>query len=281
LFDVTVKRPESIEEIRNLTAQTPLPRKFLAGGTDLCVNARHGQDTGTWIDLSCIQELKGVIETPEYLIIGSMETITSLKENNLVQKWAPALWQACSKFASVTIRNMATIGGNCANASPAADGLTALYAEDSTVIVNNNGIERHIPVDSLCTGVKKTMLVQDDLIRAFRIPKRSHKGVFMKIGARESLAISKVCMAMTGIINEGRVSNLRISLGAVGQTILRALKTERFLENHMPDEETIREAQNLITGECAPINDQRSTADYRRAMTAVLLGRCLSELRLS
>ncbi|HOX22207.1 MAG TPA: xanthine dehydrogenase family protein subunit M [Elusimicrobiales bacterium] len=282
MLKVTIAKPASLKDLYKTLARTPGPRKFLAGGTDLCVSARHGAGVPcNWLDISDIPELQAVKISGKTIQLGSARRLHDLENSPLVQRWLPALHKAMPHFASPPLRQMATLGGNCANASPSADGVCALCAEGAKAVIRHpNGKQTLLPVEKLFTGPKKTILKQDELIVRFEIPKTGHRGSYQKLGARRALAISKIALAATAWLDGNIITDIRIFLGAVGPTVLRACKTEAALRGSaLGSEKSLRQAAELIASECSPIDDQRSTARYRRAMSPVLLERALAELR--
>jgi len=281
MLRVTITKPRSLKELSKTLSSTPQPRKFLAGGTDLCVGARHGMGVPcNWVDISDLPELQGVKISGNTIKIGAARRLCQLEDSPLVERWLPALHKALPQFASPPLRHMATLGGNCANASPSADGVCALCAEGAKAVIRlPNGKKKLVAVEQLFTGPKKTILKQDELITGFEIAKTAHKGCYLKLGARRALAISKITVSACVWLKAGVITDIRIFMGAVGPTVLRAVRTEAALRGTpIASETAARKAAEIIQAECCPIDDQRSTARYRRAMAPVLLGRVLSEI---
>jgi len=250
---------------------------YLAGGTDLVVAYKKGmQASDVWVDISALDDLKKIEEKKGSILIGSLVTYSGIMSSAVIKKWAPSLFSVCPQFALPAIRNSATLGGNCANASPAGDGIPALYAEGADVIIAGRGSKRKFPIEKIFTGPGRTILKKGELITGFEISKRpGAKGVFVKLAPRGGLGISKVSLALSAHFTEGKIDAVNIALGAVGPTVLRAVRAEQYLLGKSVGRDVINEAQKVILNDCSPITDFRSTAEYRKAMVAVLLKRAL------
>jgi CO/xanthine dehydrogenase FAD-binding subunit len=170
----------------------------------------------------------------------------------------------------VQIQNRGTIGGNVANASPAGDSLPVLAAAEATVVLKSAAGLRRVPFDAFYTGYRATVRRPDELIVAFEIPAIRGRQWFRKVGTRAAQAISKVVVA--GVVERG---STRIALGSVAPTVVRARRTEAALAEGA----TVDAAQRVLMDEIAPIDDIRSTADYRRRVAANLLGKMLTQSR--
>lgn len=283
MLDIDILQPKSLNELWKTVSKLGNSFRYLAGGTDLVVVAKHGIGTPcTWIDITKIKELKKIEQKSNSIFIGALVTYAEIEESELIQKWAPALYAVPPEFASPPIRSLATLGGNCANASPAGDGLPALYVEGAKVVLKLKNFTREVPIEKFFLGPRKTVLKKNELIVGFRIAKKPYtKGTFLKIGPRKGLAIAKASLALSLRSNgSGTIQDIKIALGAVGPTVLRASKTEALLLGQKIDDESIKKAQELVQTEASPITDHRSTAEYRRAMCGVLLARALKRFML-
>jgi len=167
----------------------------------------------------------------------------------------------------VQIQNRGTIGGNVANASPAGDTLPVLAAADAVVVLQSAGAVRRVPFAEFYTGYRRTVRRADELIVGFEIPPVRGRQWFRKVGTRAAQAISKVVVA--GIVGD----EVRVALGSVAPTVVRAVRTEAALARGA----SVAEAQRVLTDEIAPIDDVRSTAEYRRRVAANLLARMLAD----
>ncbi len=282
MIDVEIVQPKSLPELWRTLSKLRGPYRYLAGGTDLVVVAKHGVGVPcTWVDISAIKELKKIEDKKDCISVGALVTYAELSESDKIAKWAPSLFAVCPEFASPPIRSLATAGGNCANASPAGDGIPAYYAEGAQVVLKLKSAVRRVPIEKFFLGPRKTVLKKDELVYALELPKKKGwTGAFYKVGPRKGLAIAKASMAVCAKITDGIIDDIRIALGAVGPTVLRAVKTETLLKGRAWSSDLSARAQETVQTECSPITDHRSTADYRRAMTGVMLKRVLARLDL-
>ena len=266
-------------------------RRYLAGGTDLVAGAnsasagvtarpnggRPGQSE-VWVDISGLKELRGIKETKISLMIGAGVKIAELEVSPLVRRWLPVLSAAIPHFASPSLRNMATIGGNAANASPCADAVCALCAEKAQVWLEFKGKKRKLSLPALFKGPKKTVLRKDELIIAFEVPKWKHSGAYLKLGPRSYFGISKAAVAVALEMDGEKVGSVCIAMASVAPVPLLAVKTANYLCGRMLNQENARTAAALVKTEVSPITDVRSEAGYRREMCGVLLERALNSI---
>ena len=273
---LAVVKPQTLKELWRLLPALAPARKYLAGGTDLVNGANAGIDKSVvWVDISGLKELRGIKETKTSLLIGAGVKIAELEASPLVRRWLPVLTAAIPHFASPSLRNMATIGGNAANASPCADAVCALCSEKARVRLELRGEKRELALSALFKGPKKTALRRDELITAFEVPKWRHSGAYLKLGPRSYFGISKVAVAAALEMDGGKVISARIALASVAPVPLLALKTANYLAGRILNEENARTAAALVKTEVSPITDARSEAAYRLDMCGVLLERAL------
>lgn len=257
----------------------PAVRRYLAGGTDIVTADNAGAESSEcWVDISDLPELGVIKETAGSLFIGSGVKISEIESSKAAARWCPALAAAIPHFASPSLRNMATLGGNAANGSPCADGVCALVAEGADALLALKGEKRRFPLKDLFLGPKKTALKKDEIILGFEIPKRRHSGAYLKLGPRAYFGISKAAVAVTAEISGGVVKKARVALGSVAPVPLYAARTSAWLVNKKLSAETRAAAAELVKSEVSPITDTRSEADYRREMCGVLLERALKSL---
>ena len=270
--------PISITECLNLIGLHP-DAKLLAGGTDLLVRLKDQTNWPIIIDISHIEEMKGISVGDDKIIIGALTVFSDIAENKIILKNAGVLAQAAEIVGSPQIRNRATIGGNVANASPAGDSIPPLFVLNAKLKIIKAGEEKIIPIDSFFQAPGKTILEKNELIASIIIPKNENaRGAFSRLGQRKSLAISKVSLAALLKFSDEKVEEARIALGAVAPTVIRAPKTEKFLTGKILDSGTITEAKKIICEEVAPISDIRSTAEYRKEMCGELLEQAIEKL---
>ena len=256
MHEVKFIRPKSLADAVQIYRTTPGCRP-LAGGTDLMVmvHARTVRpEPQAVLDLWSLAELKGVRRVQDSVEIGAAESYTGIIASRDVQQHLPALAAAARTIGAAQIQNRGTLGGNLANASPAGDTLPVLLAYDAVVVTDR----RAIPIDKFFIGYRKTELHPDELITAVRLP-LGRRVAFRKVGTRAAQAISKVVMAVSG-------HPARIAIGSVAEVPLRARRAEAALER-----DDIEAAIAAVADDIRPIDDVRSTAAYRRAVTQNVL----------
>ena len=268
-------RPRTLEEALEIMAQRAGEARPVAGGTDLLVKAKDGQQSrASLFDLTAVTELKGIQERDGQLWIGAGTTHAEMIASPLVARHLPSLPQACAVIGGPQIRNRGTLGGNLANASPAADTAPPLYAADAVVELVSVSARRDLPVADFFTGPRRSVLASDELIVGVRVPIRAGvRGCFLRLGQRQAQAISKVSVAVGMTFHDGRPDWVRVALGAVAPTVVRAPETEKALLAGGYD--GLRRAREAVKAEIEPIDDLRSTRAYRREMAAVLLERAV------
>jgi carbon-monoxide dehydrogenase small subunit/xanthine dehydrogenase small subunit len=274
-------RPRSLEAALELLVERSQQARPVAGGTDILVKAKDGLlARAALFDLTLVPELAGIEDRGDHLWIGAASTHTQMVESPLVARYAPALPAACAVIGGPQIRNRGTLGGNLANASPAADTVPALYVADAVVEVASVSSRRELPITGLFIGPRRSVLEADELILGVRIPKRAGvRGAFLRLGQRQAQAISKVSVAVAMVVDDGRPSWVRIAFGAVAPTVIRAPEAERALMKLASGgEEGLRAACAAVREEVRPIDDLRSTREYRREMAAVLLARAVRQV---
>ena len=279
MFPDLIVKPLGLKELNKILPSLPKDRKFLSGGTDLVVRANADiENSQCWIDISGLKELRYIKENAKTVLIGSGVKVSDFEDSSIIKKHLPALLSALPQFASPSLRNMATLGGNCANASPSADLACALVSEKADIVLYLKGKKRKMPLKDFFLGLRKTALKKDELIWGFEIPKINHKGVYMKLASRSSFAISKIGLAISADINKEKVEYLSIALASVAPKIITAPKTRAFLKNKKINSEILDEAALIVQKEVSPITDIRSDGEYRRAMSGVLLKKGLKQI---
>ena len=264
--------PRSLRDaLTMLRAEGPLTP--MAGCTDLYVSLNFGTlKEARFINLWRLDGLRRIEDRRGVLSIGALVTYTQLMRSSSVRKWLPMLAAAAAEIGAVQIQNRGTIGGNVANASPAGDTLPVLAAADSIVVLQSIDGVRRVAFHAFYTGYRQTVRRPDELIVGFEIPALQGRQWFRKVGTRAAQSISKVVMA--GVVpSERSRAGIRIALGSVAPTVVRARRTEAALAAGA----TLEAAQQTLMDEIAPIDDLRSTADYRRRVAANLVGRMLAE----
>jgi xanthine dehydrogenase small subunit len=235
----------------------------IAGCTDVYVQLEFGQTPAQrYMDIWNLRELRSISVNGDALVLGALTTYTDIIRSADVQQRLPMLVQAAKLVGGVQIQTRGTIGGNIANGSPAGDSLPVLAAADAVVVLQSADAQRRVPLTQFYSGYRATVMRPDELIVAVEVPRVEGKQWFRKVGTRAAQAISKIVIA--GVRSESP----RVAIGSVAPTVVRLPRTEAALANG-----SIDEAQKVLMSEIAPIDDLRSTADYRKRVAANLLAR--------
>ena len=252
----------------------------IAGGTDLMVQleADMAEAPERVLDLSRLSELRGVSYDGYEVSIGALTTYTELRHSPVVSARLHALSEVAATVGAAQIQNRGTIGGNVCNASPAGDTLPVLLAVDAVFECGSTEGIREVPAREFWTGYRQTALRDDELLVRIRFAvDRSRHTRYRKVGTRAAQAISKVVLALSYRDDEGTWRDVRVALGSVAPTTIRAAATEAVLEGSRPTEAVADEASRVLADEINPIDDVRSTADYRRSVSGRVLHRLLRE----
>jgi CO/xanthine dehydrogenase FAD-binding subunit len=269
--------PRSLDEA--LDALADGAATCVAGGTDLWVQKDEpGRAVGKrLVNIKNVPELAGIEVKAGRIRLGALVTMTQVLEHKDLAKKVPLLRAAADKFASVQIRNAATVGGNIANASPAADFVVPLLCLDAEVSLTSKKAgkvkTRTVPIDEVFTGPGKTVIAPEELVTGveFAVPGKNFYGGFAKTGPRPALEIALVSLGFAAYVEGGTLRDVRLALGAVAPTPLRARKTEAALEGKSIDDALIDAAAEALDAEIAPIDDHRGSAWYRRRLARAYL----------
>ena len=253
------------EALRALRDEKRTP---IAGATDLYVALNFGTlEQRKFLDIWAVDELRGISERGDMLVLGALATYTSIIRSPLVVRRLAMLVEAARQVGGVQIQNRGTVGGNIANGSPAGDSLPVLAAADAVVVLRSADRERRVPLTEYYTGYRATVMRPDELIVAIEIPPVEGRQWFRKVGTRAAQAISKIVVA--GV----RSSSPRIAFGSVAPTVVRVPQTEAALASGAGIDEAVR----VLESEIKPIDDIRSTAEYRIRVATNLLRRFWAE----
>lgn len=266
--------PASLNDALALIGNEPGVWRPFAGGTDLMVLFEAGRlPHQNYVNIWPFSELRGIEITDEHVTLGSLTTYTEVQANPLLQQEFPMLCQAASETGGLAIQNRGTLGGNIINASPAADSPPALLAYDAEIELMASSGSRWLPYDGFHTGYKQMGIRPDELLSRVRLPRRTSdmKQYYRKVGTRKAQAISKVCFAGVMQTEGPRVAHVRVVLGSVAPIVLRCKETENSIHNKELNNDTIQLARETLLREITPIDDVRSTADYRLRVAANLL----------
>jgi CO/xanthine dehydrogenase FAD-binding subunit len=258
---LTLLEPRSLREaFRMLRDEAPLVP--VAGCTDLYVGVNFGTlAERRFLNLWQLDELRRIDRRGRALSIGALATYSAIIGSSLVRKQVPMLVAAAAEIGGIQIQNRGTLGGNIVNGSPAGDTLPVLAAADAVLLLGCSDGTRRVAFNEFYTGYRTSVLRPDELLLAIEIPRIDGQQWFRKVGTRAAQAISKVVMAAV------RAPEPRVAIGSVAPTVVRARRTEAALAAGDP----IEAARRIFAAEIAPIDDLRSTADYRRTVAANLL----------
>lgn len=269
-----LKTLASLGEVLRLLTEEPGVWRPFAGGTDLMVLLEAGKlSHKRFVSLWGLPELRGIETSDDYVTLGAMATYTEIQQHAILREEFPMLCEAASWTGAVAIQNRGTIGGNIANASPAADSLPALLVYEAELELISASGGRIVPYREFHTGYKTTVMREDELIETIRLPRattgwRQHS---RKVGTRKAQAISKVCIAAMAQVVDGKINDIRLAYGSVAPVPVRVGKTEAVLKGRKIDSALIKAARVELLNELKPIDDVRSTADYRSQVSANLL----------
>ncbi len=274
-----VVSPRTLEEAYSVLAA--LPHRPLAGGTDVLVqiSGEIGETPERLVDLWALDELRGIRVQDGVLVAGALTTYSEVRTSPDVARHLPALAECAATIGAAQIQNRGTLGGNAANASPAGDTLPILLATDAELVLGSARGERTVPAAEFWPEYRRTALTVDELLLRIRFPLREGRQVrFRKVGTRRAQAISKVVMALAWRpADDGTWREVRLALGSVAATPIRAGATESVLEGAAPSAEVAQRASEALADELSPIDDVRSTADYRRAVASRVLHRLIRD----
>ena len=280
--DYALVAPRNLQDAVALLSREPGAWLPIAGGTDVMVLYGAGKLAARkLVSIRHLRELRNIEEFPEQIIVGAGCTYTDLRRHATITHEFPMLASAASWTGGIANQNRGTLGGNIANASPAADSLPALLAYDAEMLLISVRGERRIAYGNFHLGYKKTAMAGDELIRAISLP-RKFSGYFSfarKVGARKAQAIAKVSIAGLGRMTNGVIDDVRIALGSVAPIPLRLKKLEAALVGRNPQLLAPGGLGSLVTVEIQPIADIRSTEEYRAAVAANLVAEFLRRLR--
>jgi len=277
---IDIRFPKTLAEALRLQANANTRGKLLAGGTDLMVQWASGvpvpeRATSLW-------DLPGLCEIEirdDDILVGSGVTHAFLVEAKPIHRHLPALIAAARTVGAAQIQARGTLGGNAANASPAGDTAPALLVTGGSVLLASVSGVREVPLSRFWIAYRKIDAHPDEIILAFRLPKKGKaKERFRKIGTRQAQAISKVMAASRILVEKGTIRSAAIALGSVAPTPVRLAEVEAFLVGKKLSPKLIDEAEALAQATVKPIDDIRSTAEYRRWASGRLVRDALENL---
>jgi len=274
-------KPESVREALSLLAKYGSEAKVIAGGTDVMVDMKYKEEPDCLVNIKRIPGMSAIEESGGGLRIGPLVTIREIETSKLVRERLPLLWEACRQFASLQIRNTATIGGNICRASPSGETLAPLLVLEAKATLAFSDGEKTETFNSLFQSPGKTSLGSIGLLTAIEVPypPKGSSGVYLKHAVRGPMDIAVVGVAVLLVPDTAKASvqEARIGLGAVAPTPMRAIKAEAMLRGKPLDSKLAREAAQAAAAESSPITDQRSSAEYRGWIVEALTRRGLEQ----
>jgi carbon-monoxide dehydrogenase medium subunit len=273
--------PKTLKEAVRLLVKYKRGARLLAGGTDLMIEMK-----GSYVKpkyLINLKKIKGLdkisYSKKEGLNIGSLVTWTNILSSKPIHQYYPILWEAASLIGCTQIRNIGTIGGNICHASPSADSAPALIVYGAQCVIAGPGKDRVIPIEEVFAGVQKISLKEGEILTGFRLPTpdTGSKGCYLSFSLRRAMDLPIVGVGVLIRASDGIFQDVKIALGAVAPTPIRAKKTERFLSGKTIDEETIRKAGKEAMMESKPITDMRASRDYRLGLVDELTYRAIKQ----
>ncbi|MBM9604476.1 FAD binding domain-containing protein [Desulfopila inferna] len=271
-------KPGNLDEALDFLDENGQDTIIIAGGTDVMVDLRSGELKARYIlDISRLDELKGIRLEGEKLVVGAGVTLAEIYDSDILARHAPALKKSAMNFASAQIRNVATIGGNVAHCSPCGDTIPPLVIHETEVVFSGKNRERRIPIEEVATGPYRCFIAKNEILTSFILnPRSADFADFQKIGRRKDLAISRLSMAaMVNKDADGRISFMRLSLGACTPTPHRMTAVEEFMSDKKPTTELLFSAGNLLAEKMIEITGRRSSIIYKEPAVQGLFVRML------
>ena len=274
--------PRDLGEALDLLAQDNGVWKPFAGGTDLMVLLEANKlPHKNYVNIWNLKDLRGIEVTQAAVTLGALTTYTQIQNHEVLQAEFPMLCQAARETGGIAIQNRGTLGGNIINASPAADSPPALLAYDAELELVSKESGRRISYSRFHLGYKQMDIRPDELLRAIHLPRAPQPltHYYRKVGTRKAQAISKVCFAAVGAVDNNVIQRVRIALGSIAPIPLRCIRTEAALQGKEINNETIANAGRVLSEEISPIDDIRSTKNYRIKVSLNLLEDFLTRLK--
>ena len=270
--------PQTLKELASIMKEKD--GQIVAGGTDVIPGMRRGLfSTECLVDASYIDDLRFIEDQGTRMVIGALTTHQEIVESPVLQETIPSLVEAASTIGCHQTRHRGTLGGNIANASPAADTIPALLTYDAEVRLIHSSGERTLPLDDFLEGPGKTGLERGEIIHSISFVrlKEPWGTAFIKLGLRKGMAISVANAAAALVLDgSGKIADARLALGSVAPTVVRSPGAEALLAGQEPVEDVFHKAAEACLAGIAPISDVRSTEEYRRHSTMVLARRVLA-----
>jgi carbon-monoxide dehydrogenase medium subunit len=274
--------PKTIDEALSLLSQYKGRAKVIAGGTDLLpkLKRREIEVPEYIIDLKGIPDLDYIkYDEVGGLSLGALVTIHAVETSPVVQERFGVLYQAAESMASTQVRNRGTIAGNLCNAVPSADAAPALLTLEASLKLTSQKGERIVNVEGFFTGPNETVLTDEEILQETHVPNLPphSRGSYLKLTPRRSMDLALVGVAAVVVAEDGICNDIRIALGAVAPTPMRARRAEDIVRGQKLSDDVIERAAQIAAEECHPISDHRASAQYRCDMVEVLTKRAIQQ----
>ena len=275
-------QPNSIDEALYLLATHKGEAKLIAGGTDLLpkMKRREIKSPKYVIDIKGLPDLEYIkYDDKEGLSIGALTTIHAIETSPVIEQRFSILAQAASTMAAPQVRNRGTVAGNICNAVPSADSAPPLLALEARLTLMSHKGERIMKIEDFFTGPNETVLTGEELLAEIRIPPLppNSRGAYLKLTPRRSMDLATVGVAAVVIREDGLCKDIRIALGAVAPTPIRAKRAEEIIRGQRFSDKLIEKTAQTAAEESRTIDDHRASADYRREMVQVLVSRAINQ----
>jgi carbon-monoxide dehydrogenase medium subunit len=270
-------KPKSIYEALSMLDEFGYGVHLIAGGTNILVDIKHSKlEPKVLVDISEIDELKGIRFNDRELIIGAATTIDEIEKSEVIKNKYTALFEAAQVMGSTQIKNSATIAGNICNASPAADSVLPLIVFNAEIEIVNSKETKKVSINDFFTGYKRTIIKPGDILKSIILQNHQENtgSAFVRI-TRTASDLSQVNASALVTLNNDVCKELRVAVGAVNVYPIRAVNVENMLRGKKINEKLIKEAANAIIDEINPIDDVRASAEYRRDVSIILVQKAL------
>ncbi len=283
MIPFNLERAESLEQALEFLDRDGTEVKIIAGGTDLMVELREispgEKGPGTVLDITPIDEIRGIKDDGSTITVGALTPHREISSSPIILQYAPLLASACSTVGAAQHRNIATIGGNVINGSPAADSVPALVALNAEAVFQSKSGERVSLLKDIYLKPYQTDIKDDEILTAVRFPRLPEGATssYIKLGRRNALAISRMNVAVVLVIKDGEITEARISPGSTTPTPDRITTAEELLIGKEPSEELFRRAGQAVSEEMINRSGRRWSTPYKEPVIAALTARALGE----
>ena len=277
--DFRFYRPTALEELLDFKAREGSKARILDGGSNVLVYIKEGSiPGGTLVDVKFLEAIKGIEIREGWVEIGAGELIADIMRSPVIEEKIPFLRDVLQKFANPLVRNMATLAGNIADSSPIGDTIPPLLVLEAQVVLASAKGQRVIPLEEFFTGPGKNVLEPEEVILKvqFPVPEKGSGG-HIKLGLRKGTSCSVASVAVWIVAEKVRVEDIRIALGGVAPTPIRARKTESSFKAQSLDWERISALSEKVTEDIDPITDVRGSAEYRKQVSVGLLAKAIRQ----